>query len=180
MLVLFWISIAIASYVYAGYPVLLALWARLADRRPRRTPMAPGRWPSISIVVAARNEAARLAARVENLIEQHYPGAFEIIVVSDGSTDNPASRLARFGELVRLIELPPGGKPAALNAGVAAARGDILVFADARQRFAAGSLAALVENFTDVTVGGATGELVLDCEQQDTGSEVGEGIGLYW
>src|SRR3954468_11360745 len=114
MLVLFWISIAIAGYVYAGYPALLALWARLADRRPRRAPFAAGRWPAVSIVVAARNEAARLAARVQNLIEQDYPGAYEIIVVSDGSTDHPADRLASFGALVRLIELPAGGKPTAL------------------------------------------------------------------
>src|SRR4051794_32709132 len=119
MLLLFWVSAAIVVYVYAGYPALLALWAGVADRRPRRAPFPPGRWPAISLIVAARNEAPRLAARIENLIDQAYPGPFEIIVVSDGSTDGPAARLARFGELVRLIELPPGGKPAALNAGAA-------------------------------------------------------------
>jgi len=180
MLVLFWISAAVAAYVYAGYPALLALWARAVDRRPRRAAFAAGRWPALSLIVAARNEAGRLAARVDNLIQQNYPGAFEIIVVSDGSTDDTAAALRPFGELVRLIELPAGGKPTALNAGVAAARGDVFVFADARQRFAPGALTALVENFADPTVGGATGELVLDCEREDTGSEVGEGIGLYW
>ena len=177
---LFWISGEIVAYVYAGYPALLALWARIADRRPRRGRVAGGRWPSLSVVVAARNEAPRLAARVENLLDQHYPGALEIIVVSDGSSDNPRGALARFGPAVTIIELPPGGKPAALNAGVAAARGEILVFADARQRFAPGALTALVENFADPAVGGATGELVLDCEGDDSASEIGEGIGLYW
>jgi poly-beta-1,6-N-acetyl-D-glucosamine synthase len=180
MLVLFWISAAIVAYVYLGYPLVLALWAHVADRRPRRLPFRPGAWPSISVVVAARNEAARLAARVENLIDQQYPGAIEIIVVSDGSTDDPASRLARFGDAVRLIELPAGGKPLALNAGVEAASGEIVVFADARQRFAPGAIAALLENFADPGVGGATGELILDCEARDTGTDVGEGIGLYW
>ncbi len=180
MRVLFWISAAIVAYVYAGYPALLALWARIADRRPRRQPFEPGRWPSLSIVVAARNEAARLAARVENLIDQRYPGRVEILVVSDGSTDDPGAALAGFGDAVRLIALPAGGKPAALNAGAAAATGDILVFADARQRFAPGVLAALVENFADPSVGGATGELVLDCELEQSATEIGEGIGLYW
>src|SRR4051812_34730245 len=118
MLVLFWISAAIVLYVYAGYPALLALWARAADRQPRRASFAQGRWPSLSVIIAARNEAARLAARVENLIEQRYPGPLEIIVVSDGSTDDPAAALAGFGGTVRLIALPPRGKPAALNAGV--------------------------------------------------------------
>src|SRR5205807_2924132 len=125
-------------------------------------PFAQGRWPAISVVIAARNEAARLPARVRNLLDQQYPGPCEILVVSDGSTDDPASALAEFGASVRVIELPSGGKPLALNAGVAASTGEILVFADARQRYAPGALTALAANFSDLGVGGATGELVLD------------------
>jgi poly-beta-1,6-N-acetyl-D-glucosamine synthase len=178
---LFWLSVTVVLYVYAGYPLLLAAWARFADRRPRVREYQPGHWPSISVVVAVRNEAPRLAARVRNLLEQEYPGPRQIIVVSDGSTDEPRRALAPFGDDVQLIELPPGGKPLALNAGVLAARGDVLVFADARQRFAPGTLRALVANFADPEVGGVTGELVLDCEIADaTGSSIGEGIGLYW
>ena len=180
MIALFWISALIVGYVYVGYPGLLAVWARVVDRRPRRSPFAAGAWPSISIIVAARNEAERLPARIENLLAQNYPGRCEIIVVSDGSTDNPRCALERFGPAVRVIDLPPGGKPAALNAGVAASSGDLLVFADARQRFAANAITSLVSNFTDPAVGGATGELVLDCEQQGVDTQVGEGIGLYW
>jgi cellulose synthase/poly-beta-1,6-N-acetylglucosamine synthase-like glycosyltransferase len=153
----------------------------MADRRPRRVPFEDGRWPSISIVIAARNEAARLPARIANLLDENYPGRREIIVVSDGSTDAPGAALAPFGDAVRLIEVPPGGKPLALNAGVSASTGEILVFADARQRFAPGSLRELILNFSDPSVGGATGELVLDCEQEiASDSSVGEGIGLYW
>jgi cellulose synthase/poly-beta-1,6-N-acetylglucosamine synthase-like glycosyltransferase len=181
MIVLFWISAAIVGYVYLGYPCLVALWARVVDRRPRRAAFAEGEWPAISIVVAARDEAARLPARVRNLLEQAYPGACEILIVSDGSTDDPRGALEEFGAASRVIDVPPGGKPLALNAGVAASTGEILVFADARQHFAPGALAALVANFADARVGGVTGELVLDCEQElDGDSAVAEGIGLYW
>jgi poly-beta-1,6-N-acetyl-D-glucosamine synthase len=180
MTVLFWISALIVGYVYVGYPCLLAAWARIADRRPRRAAVQGGAWPSISIVIAARNEAPRLAARVANLLEQEYPGRREIIVVSDGSTDSPGRALAPFGPAVRLIDVPPGGKPLALNAGVAASTGDILVFADARQQFAPGALVALMRNFADPGVGGVTGELVLDAERASVDTKVGEGIGLYW
>lgn len=180
MTVLFWISALTAVYVYVGYPCLLAVWARIADRRVRQVPYQDGQWPSISIVIAARNEARRLPARVTNLLEQGYPGRCEIIVVSDGSTDAPGDALASFGGAVRLIEVPGGGKPVALNTGVAAATGEVLVFADARQRFAPGTLVALVANLSNPSVGGATGELVLDCEQQEADTTVGEGIGLYW
>jgi cellulose synthase/poly-beta-1,6-N-acetylglucosamine synthase-like glycosyltransferase len=181
---LFWLSVFLVLYVYVGYPLLVAAWSKLAHPfRAWRLTFPQGAWPSISIVLAARNEAHRLADRVRNLVDQRYPGEREIIVVSDGSTDDPAAALAQFGSAVRLIELPSGGKPLALNAGVAAARGDILVFADARQQFAPGAIARLVENFRDPEVGGATGELVLDCELDPGGSaesSVGEGIGLYW
>src|SRR5262245_55889017 len=161
---LFWLSVTAVIYVYAGYPLVLAVWAKIADRRPRARDFEPGRWPSISIIVAARNEAHQLAARVSNLLEQDYAGARQVIVVSDGSTDEPRAALAPYLDRIQLIELPPGGKPVALNTGALAANGDILVFADARQHFAAGALRALVTNFADPQVGGVTGELVLDCE----------------
>ncbi len=79
-----------------------------------------------------------------------------------------------------MIALPASGKPTALNAGAAAARGDILVFADARQRFAPDAIAALVAAFDDPDVGGVTGELVLDCEYDDADSTISDGVGLYW
>ncbi|HEX5473889.1 MAG TPA: glycosyltransferase family 2 protein [Vicinamibacterales bacterium] len=182
MALLFWVSAFVVCYVYAGYPLCLAAWARINGRRPRTQAPAAGAWPSVSLVVAVRNEASRLAGRIANLLDQRYPGPLEVLVVSDGSDDDPASALAGFADAVRLIERPRGGKPLALNAGVAAARGEILVFADARQRFAPGAIEALVSNFSDPAVGGATGELVLDCERAGAraASTVGDGLGLYW
>lgn len=193
MRTLFWISAFTVIYVYAGYPLLLAAWARLTRRTPVRN-SGPA-WPAISIVLAARNEGRRLRARVQNLIETIYPGEREIIVVSDGSTDDTRAIVHSFGGTVRLLDLPPGGKPSALNAGVAAARGEIIVFADARQRFSHDALLHLVPNFADPQVGGVTGELVIDAEERlasslsghasttasrHGGSTVGDGVGLYW
>jgi poly-beta-1,6-N-acetyl-D-glucosamine synthase len=189
MKAVFWVSLGVVLYVYGGYPLVLAAWARVVRRDWR---VAAEHLPPVSIVVAARNEAARLAGRVENLLALDYPAErLEIVVVSDGSVDRPAEVLAAYtspapwrkggaSASVRLIEVGPHGKAAALNAGVAAARHDVLVFADARQRFARDAVRRLVSNLADPTVGAVSGELVLDCETGTSASTVGEGVGAYW
>ena len=186
---LFWASFGVVLYVYVGYPLVLAVWARLA-RRERQT--AVDLLPPVSIILAVHNEAPRLPERLENLRALDYPAALlEIIVVSDGSTDRTAEVLAPHtssdprratGEAprIRLIEVARNGKAAALNVGVAAARHAILVFADARQRFAPDAVRRLVANFADATVGAVSGELVLDCEIGASASTARESVGGYW
>jgi cellulose synthase/poly-beta-1,6-N-acetylglucosamine synthase-like glycosyltransferase len=210
MVVLFWLSFAAIAYVYAGYPLLLTAWARL---RPHRVNpgLLPGtasgdNLPGISIVIAARNEAARLPGRIQNLVELDYPAdRRQIIVVSDGSTDETAAKVARLP--IELVSVPAGGKALALNAGVARARFDFLVFADARQVFAPDALVELIRPFRDPQVGAVTGELLLEVERgrrgaqpdrrtsnevpsaierrrgnrrSTAGSTIADGVGLYW
>ena len=177
----FWFSVFVIGYIYLGYPLLLAVWARIAGQATSKADIRSSRtWPSVSIIIAARNEAARLSARITNLLQLNYSGPREIIVVSDGSTDDTAEVLARFGRDVRVVEVPAGGKPLALNVGVQVASGDVLVFADARQQFSDNALVELVANFADPRVGAVTGELVIDSEHQATDSTIGHGVGLYW
>jgi cellulose synthase/poly-beta-1,6-N-acetylglucosamine synthase-like glycosyltransferase len=175
--VVFWSALALTFYVYFGYPLLLAAWARLAPKPIRRAPVTPG----VSIIIAARNEASSLRARIENLLASDYPPELmQIVVVSDGSTDTTADILARFRGRMDLLLLPAGGKASALNAGVAAARHEVLVFTDARQVFAPDALRALVAPLADSRIGGVSGELLLDCEAGGGDSTIGEGVGAYW
>jgi poly-beta-1,6-N-acetyl-D-glucosamine synthase len=160
--VLFWTCVAVVAYVYVGYPLMLRAWARL---RPRPHAADLGRTPVIAIVIAARNEGARLAARIDNLLRLDYPpDRRQIIVVCDGCSDDTERVLARYAGVVEAVVMPASGKAAALNAGVARARGEIVVFADARQVFADDALRELVAPFSDPAVGAVTGELLLDCE----------------
>ena len=177
----FWFSAFVIAYTYLGYPLLLALWTRLAQRPRRRADTRDSRnWPSLSIVLAVRNEAARVAARIDNLLQLNYPGRREIIVITNGSTDGTREVLAAYSDRVQTVNISAIGKARALNAGVAVATGDLLVFADARQQFSPDALVELAANFADPQVGGATGELILDAECATAASSGSESIGLYW
>lgn len=170
-----WVSLFIVVYAYIGYPFVLMLWSRGKSRSVKLVAICP----SVSIVIAARNGGSRLARRIENCLQLDYPMSnIEIIVVSDGSTDGTADVISRFdSKRVRAVYFEhQRGKAVALNAGVAIATGEILLFADVRQRFESDVLARLVSHFADPTVGAVTGELVLE----DNGRGNSEGIGLYW
>ena len=165
MTLVFWLSVALIAYVYVGYPLALHCGLWMADRGFRSRSANPHY--GVSIVVAARNEAARLPARLDNLLSLYYPASRrQIIVVSDGSTDETLKVLAGYQSkgLVDVVAVPPGGKALALNAGIERARFEIVVFADARQTFAPDALRELVAPFADPRVGAVTGELQLDAE----------------
>ena len=155
------ISLLLVCYTYLGYPVLV--WA-LSHIRPRAVRGSTGGPPTVSVVLAVHNGSATLRARLENLLAQAYPGGIrEIIVVSDGSTDDSAVIAGEYAERgVLLLEIPGRiGKAQAVNRGVALARGELVVFADVRQRFEAGAVAALAADFSDPRVGCVSGELIL-------------------
>ena len=162
MTVCFWTCVAITAYVYVGYPAMLRVWARLW---PRPYAADSRLEPDITIVLAARNEGARLGARIDNLLALDYPAdRRQIIVVCDGCTDDTQQVVARYAGVVEAVTLRPSGKALSLNAGMARARGSIAVFADARQVFASDALRELVAPFADPEIGAVTGELLLDCE----------------
>ena len=168
MSVVFWMLCGLVFYVYVGYPVLLHVWARFRLAPPNRGGARAGHGePSVSIVIASRNEGGRIPGRLDNLRQLDYPShKQQIIVVSDGSTDNTSAVLARIPRVVA-VDQPAGGKARALNAGVARATNEIVVFADMRQAFAPDALRALVAPFRDPRVGAVSGELVLNGESRD-------------
>ena len=184
MKALFWVSVVFVLYVYVGYPMLLAVWAACARRLHRDSdsvrsgkPATSTRMPGVSIVIAARDEAARLPARIENLLASDYPAdLLQIIVASDGSTDGTVDALAPYRDRIELLLLPRSGKASALNAAVRRARHPILVFADARQRFAPDAIRRLVPHFADARVGAVSGELMLSAGA----STIGDGVSAYW
>ncbi len=102
--------------------------------------------PLVSVVIAARNEAERIADTVQSVLECGYPN-LEIIVVDDGSADATVVTARRFERTRRVRVLPLGqhaGKPTALNRGLEACRGDYVLILDADTQLQAGSIPYLL------------------------------------
>jgi cellulose synthase/poly-beta-1,6-N-acetylglucosamine synthase-like glycosyltransferase len=174
--IVFWLSLIGILYTYAGYPVAMWIFARL---RPRPWKVAPIT-PSVSVVLAVHNGAALLPRKIQQLLGLDYPNIKEIIVVSDGSTDGTAELLAqRQYPLFKIIVLKEhGGKAVAVNAGLAEATADVILFVDIRPEIAPGAIQQLVGNFADPKVGCVSGKLTLRQAGHDAASAaVG---GFYW
>jgi cellulose synthase/poly-beta-1,6-N-acetylglucosamine synthase-like glycosyltransferase len=173
----FWGSLLLLACAYAGYPLLIAALARTRGKSP---PLAESQErPPVSVVLCVHNEASRIARRLANLRATDYPAdRLEIIVISDGSTDDTvAAAQATNTRDLQVIELAERrGKPAALNTGIAAARGEVVVLADARQEFASDTIPHLVRHFADPSVGAVSGAL----EIAPAASGVAGGVDAYW
>jgi cellulose synthase/poly-beta-1,6-N-acetylglucosamine synthase-like glycosyltransferase len=157
------ISLALIGYAYVGYPALCWLRARRWPRPVKRAAIRP----RVTVIIAAWREAKTIGRKLRSLAEQDYPAELvDVIVACDGSDDGTpyfagAAGRELGGRLHVLALTEHRGKPAALNAAVAEATGEIIVFTDARQPMSKNAVSALVENFADASVGAAGGELVL-------------------
>lgn len=152
---LFWASAGLLVYTYAAFPALVLLRARLRPLPVHSADITP----SVSLLIAAYNERASIAAKIENSLALNYPPELlEIIVASDGSNDGTDEVVRGYADAgVQLLSLPRGGKAAALDAAVAASSGEILVFSDANSIYAPDAVRALVRPFADPVVGGVAG-----------------------
>src|SRR3989442_12397801 len=150
--ILFWASVVLLGYPSLGYPVLMFAWASLRSRPPRPR----GSEPPVTVLVVAHNESTRIRKRLDNLLSLDYPSdKLEIMIGSDGSTDDTVERARRYEDAGGMVGAVPArrGESAVLNDLVPKARGEIVVFADARQQFETGALRALVPPFSDPALG---------------------------
>jgi len=183
----FWGSLVLVVYTYAGYPLVLSVLSRIGKK------LFGGRMEyseeetsqlSVSVVLVVHNEEERVPGRIKNLLQSDYEGLKEVVVICDRCDDNTASVAASAAgsdhkeQRVRVLDLTEGkqGKAAGVNQGVAAAKGALVVFADVRQRFDTDTISLLAAHFSDEKVGAVSGSL----EIEPSDEVAGEGLDVYW
>ncbi|WP_426237679.1 glycosyltransferase family 2 protein [Pseudomonas sp. TWP3-2] len=170
---IYWMCLLLPVYAYLGYPLLLSVLAPLFPAW-RHTPAPP---LNVSIVIAAHNEARHIEHKLRTLLAQDYqPASLQIILASDGSTDDTVACAHKIVDSrITVLDLPRQGKAATLNAGVAFSTGDILVFTDADNQWSRDTLGHLLAPLNDPQVGACAGHMVIPV----TGGGLSVGDSLY-
>jgi poly-beta-1,6-N-acetyl-D-glucosamine synthase len=172
---IFWFCVFFIGYVYAGYPLFVALLASLR-RKPADYPVIT---PQVSILIAAYNEQDVIAAKLENTLSLDYPDdCMQILVAVDGSDDRTAEIVESYEDFgVELsYDVRRRGKTAAINRAVPRLRHEIVVFSDANNMYAPDALLELVKPFSDPKVGAVTGSKNI----MDDSDAHARADSLYW
>jgi cellulose synthase/poly-beta-1,6-N-acetylglucosamine synthase-like glycosyltransferase len=169
--VLFWASVALLFHTFLGYQLLIGMLGGMCRRRAK--PAGKAEEQGIAVVIVARNEAARIGARIRNLLAT--PGRLEVVVCSDGSTDGTAAEARAAG--ARVFDFATQrGKAACLSEVVPGLEAPIVVFTDCRQEFTPETIPRLARHLADPAIGAVSGILRIG----DPRTSTGEGVDIYW
>ena len=168
---IFWFAIGWIVYVFIGYPLLMALLARVRPRRLRRT---PGYQPGVCFVMAAYNEEKGIAGKLQNYLDLDYPRhLLSFSIGSDASTDATDSIIERFAAQdpsIRLERFSRSGKTKIVYELAGRTDAEIIVFTDADVLLERDGLAKIVDCFSDPEVGGVIGRMVYHDTATNAGS----------
>jgi len=116
--------------------------------------------PLVSVIIPAWNEEVGIGKSIKSLLENTYK-KIEIIVVSDGSTDNTEAAVKKFlpNKKIKYIYKKNGGKGSALNTGILKSNGDIIITMDADSAFEKHAIEKLVSYFADPHIEAVVGNV---------------------
>ncbi|MDH6108110.1 glycosyltransferase involved in cell wall biosynthesis [Kitasatospora sp. MAP12-15] len=150
-------AMLVVVVVLSSLRVAVMGWIALGHSRTRSVVTGAGRAEPVTVIIAAYNEEAGIAAAIQAAAASLHP--VDIVVVDDGSTDRTRAIVEEGFPDVLLIHQANQGKATALNAGLAVARADLVVMVDADTVLAPTAVGALVESFADPGVAAVSGQI---------------------
>jgi len=148
------ILLGIGRLLFIGTLAIIEQW------KERHAKYDPNYAPTVAVVIPAYNEGKVILQTITSLLASDHPPNFEIVVVDDGSSDDTYAKVRdAFADepRVRVFTKPNGGKPTALNFGVARTDAEILIALDADTIFARDTISKLVRHFADPKIGAVAG-----------------------
>ncbi len=172
--ILFWICIVVIVYVYAGYPLIIYLLAKVFDKQIEYQSTLP----TVTILFSALNEEKVIAKKIENTLAIDYPrGLLQILIVNDGSTDQTANIVKQYASNgIDIVDMPNRqGKLSALKKALPYVKNEIILFSDADNYYLPNVLHEVVKYFSNIKVGAVSGGRNVIGE-----NALGNAEGLYW
>ncbi len=175
----FWVAVFFIFYTYIGYGLLLYLLLFFKRRFWGKQIMEFSNYtPTVTIVVAAYNEAYIIEEKILNTLQLEYPvDSIQYIFITDGSSDDTPSIVAKYPLIKGMHQTQRNGKIAAVHRAMKETNTDIVVFTDANTMVNKNALIKICRHYIDPTVGAIAGEKRVQIESQ---SDATAGEGFYW
>lgn len=180
MILLFWISLFIVFYTFVGYAIVLFCLVKLKRLiyGKRKLVYNLDHLPTLTLIVAAYNEANIIEEKIQNTLALHYPaGKISYIFVTDGSSDSTPDKV-RLNSAIQLLHIPERkGKVSAMHRAMHEVKTEVTVFTDANTFLNSDALVNIARHYSDRSVGAVSGEKRVHVSEV---SDATAGEGFYW
>ena len=173
---IFWFSLFVLIFCYAGYGILLFIYNNVKKLFQNKTKLNAELLP-VTVIIPCYNEETVIAQKINNTLQLDYPShLLHIIFITDGSTDSSAKLVEQHPSITLLHQTERQGKSAALKRAMRFVQTPVVVFTDANTLLNREALLAMMRHYSDKSIGGVAGEKKIFKDR----SVVGHAEGLYW
>lgn len=179
MQTIFWVALFIIFYTYVGYGIVLFFIVKIV-RIFRKEQAFESNYdlPSVTIIVAAYNEAYCIEEKIANTLDLEYPvNKLSYIFITDGSTDNTPEIVSKYADIHLMHQPERTGKIVAVHRAMQEVTTEVVVFTDANTLLNKKVLINICRHFQDPSVGAVAGEKRV---QIDDSGDATAGEGFYW